>query len=203
MRNTGTGFATINSHPKIDSFDMFTKCSYFGNGFENLECGISISNPDTLDRGFWKCLLGVKEENPDVDSTVGAIIDGSGVQEQQHTRYGIEADDIYGLQDTQVNILCKSNFPAEYCWFRHANGRKISVSDAADDSDDDQYRYFGTGVHLGDCGVSITNASVDDSGTWSCHMGTIQTAGIESSKEISVRVSGMGITTMQKQKLND
>lgn len=124
-----------------------------------------------------------------MESTIGAIIDGSNGQADS-TRYGIDADDVYGLQGTQVNISCKSNFPAEYCWFRHPNGRKISVSEAAATADSDEYRYFGSGIRLGECGVSIMKASVDDSGTWSCHMGTIQTTGIESTKEISVRVSG-------------
>lgn len=128
-------------------------------------------------------------ENAEKESTVGAIIDGSGGQADS-TRYDIVADDVYGLHGTQVDILCKSSFPAEYCWFRHPNGHKIPVSDAADADDDDQYRYFGSGINLGDCGVSIMNASVDDSGTWSCHMGTTDAAGIESSQEIGVRVSG-------------
>lgn len=135
-------------------------------------------------------------KNTDKESTVGAIIDGSGGQAET-TRYDIAADDVYGLHGTQLNILCKSNFPAEYCWFRHPNGRKISVSEgvaATDHDDDDKYRYFGSGIHLGDCGVSVMNASVDDSGMWSCHLGATHTAGIESSQDISVRVSGKRIT---------
>lgn len=177
-----------------NSFDA--ECRYSGGGFETHECGIEISNPDSLDRGFWKCLIGVYQENPNMESTVGAIIDGNNGLTQS-TRYDIDADDVYGLQHTQVNILCKSNYPAEYCWFRHPSGRKIPVSDVAVAAADDQYRYFGSGVHLGDCGVSVMAASVDDSGTWSCHMGTIHQAGIESSKEISVRVSGERVTMMR------
>lgn len=165
------------------------KRRYFGEGFENHECGIEMLNPDSLDRGFWKCLIGVTKEIVNNNSTIGAIIDGSGGTEES-TRYNIDADDVYGLHNTQVNILCKSNLPADYCWFRHPNGRKISVSEVAAATDDDQYRYFGSGIHLGDCGVSIMNASVDDSGSWSCHIGSIKAAGIESSYEISVRVSG-------------
>lgn len=153
---------------------------------------MSISNPDVLDRGFWKCLIGVTEaHHVDAESTVGAIVDGSDGQDEGK-RYDVDAENVYGLKDTRVNILCKSNFPAEYCWFRHPNGRKIPVSDAIEFDEDsiDQYQYFGTGINLGDCGVSIMNASVDDSGTWSCHMGTTHKAGIESSTEVSVRVSG-------------
>lgn len=138
--------------------------------------------------------MGVTVENTDVEITMGAIVDGSGGK-SENTRYDIEVEDVYGLQGAEVNILCKSNFPAEYCWFRHPSGRKIPISVTPDANEGENYRYFGSGIHLGDCGVSILKASLDDSGTWSCHMGTIQTAGIESSKQISVRVSGKRAST--------
>lgn len=51
-------------------------------------------------------------------------------------------------------------------------------------------RYFGTGVKLGECGITIMAATINDSGTWSCHMGTIGEPGLEASKEINVRISG-------------
>lgn len=159
---------------------------------------MSISNPDALDRGFWKCLLGVSEEHSGVENTVGAVIDGN-ENTDDATQNDIHADDVYGLQDAQVNILCKSNFVIGYCWFRHPNGQKISVSDVTTASDGssgniDAYRYFGSGIKLGECGLSIMKASVDDSGSWSCHMGPTETAGVESTKTISVRVSGKQIT---------
>lgn len=52
------------------------------------------------------------------------------------------------------------------------------------------FRYYGTGVKLGECGISIMSATINDSGTWSCHMGTIGEAGLEASEEVNVRVSG-------------
>lgn len=48
---------------------------YFGNGFHNRECGISIANADSNDKSPWKCLLGVEEK--DEMKMLGAIIDGS------------------------------------------------------------------------------------------------------------------------------
>lgn len=41
----------------------------------------------------------------------------------------IETSDVYGLQETNVNILCKRNVPTDYCWFQDPSGRRISVSD--------------------------------------------------------------------------
>lgn len=51
--------------------------------------------------------------------------------------------------------------------------------------------YYGTGVKLGDCGISILKASINHTGMWSCHMGTTGVAGAEASKDINVRISGM------------
>lgn len=48
---------------------------YFGDGFKNNECGISIANPDNNDKSPWKCFIGVEDDEELM--TVGAIIDGS------------------------------------------------------------------------------------------------------------------------------
>lgn len=48
---------------------------YFGNGFQNNECGISILNPDESDKTPWKCFIGVDDDGE--MTTVGALIDGT------------------------------------------------------------------------------------------------------------------------------
>lgn len=95
-------------------------------------------------------------------------------------------------------------------WFRDSSGQKISLSDKIVPLATDIYRfdinsikhfifgiiknsifrYYGTGIRLGDCGITIMNASHNDSGTWSCHMGVTHTAKTDSMKEISVRITG-------------
>lgn len=55
----------------------------------------------------------------------------------------------------------------------------------------DKYRYHGTGLKLGECGITIIDAKVSDTGIWSCHMGTVVTAGVEVSQSINVRISGI------------
>lgn len=160
---------------------------YFGAGFDSHECGITIANAQNADKSQWKCLMGV-EQNGKLE-TLGAIVDASALDA---SKYDIEVDDVYGMHQSQVNILCRTNFPAEYCWFRHASGRKIPLSDhrAHQEPELAQYRYFGNGVRLGECGVTIMSATVNDTGTWSCHMGTIAQSGVEQTKEINVRISG-------------
>lgn len=48
---------------------------YFGNGFHNQECGISIEKADSIDKSPWQCLIGVDDKGK--MRTLGTIIDGS------------------------------------------------------------------------------------------------------------------------------
>lgn len=59
------------------------RISYFGNGFRDRECGISIANADDNDKSPWKCFIGV-DDDKDL-KTMGAIIDGS---DRQQTTQG-------------------------------------------------------------------------------------------------------------------
>lgn len=52
------------------------------------------------------------------------------------------------------------------------------------------YRYYGTGLKLGDCGLTIMKATHNDTGTWSCHMGSAHVTVIDRVKEINVRIAG-------------
>lgn len=86
--------------------------------------------------------------------------------------------------------MCKAKLAIDYCWFTHPNTRRISVSDKTIQRDSDEFRYFGTGLKLGECGVTILRAQLSDTGTWRCHMGTLIRTGFEVGHDIKVRVSG-------------
>lgn len=147
---------------------------YFGNGFKNLECGISIANPDENDKSPWKCFIGVDDENGEM-KTIGGIVDGTDPKQTQSQGYlffsfkflvfhflciffvplwlinvenanynfqtdDIETNDVYGLENTPVNILCKRSIRTDYCWFRDPSGQKISLSDQNPLHSTDKYR---------------------------------------------------------------
>lgn len=97
---------------------------------------------------------------------------------------------MYALENTATNILCKRKAVTDYCWFRDPSGRKISLSDRVRTTADQMYKYYGSGIKLGECGITILMATHNDSGTWTCHMGMTTEARIDSSKEISVRITG-------------
>lgn len=93
-------------------------------------------NPENNDKTTWKCYLGVEEDQEPL--TIGALLDAS--SKPQKLSDGITSEDVFGLHNTVVNILCKSNAAADYCWFRHPTGQKISVSDIKEHSEEDEYR---------------------------------------------------------------
>lgn len=51
--------------------------------------------------------------------------------------------------------------------------------------------YYGTGIKMGECGLTILNANHNHSGIWSCHMGATHIAGTDTFREISVRIAGI------------
>lgn len=97
---------------------------------------------------------------------------------------------MYALENTATSILCNRKAVTDYCWFRDPSGRKISLSDRVRPTADDMFKYYGSGIKLGECGITIMKATHNDSGTWTCHMGMTNEARTDSSKEISVRITG-------------
>lgn len=116
--------------------DFCTVHSYFGKGFVQRQCGIRINNPDENDRSAWKCYLGVMELGK--KKTLGAILDASEVP--QKFAEEIESNDVYGLTNSSVKLLCRNKLAADYCWFQHPSGRRISVSEDRAHEVDDEFR---------------------------------------------------------------
>lgn len=180
-----------------------SRYSYWGNGFAAGECGLTVSGPNDLDRSTWKCFVGY-----DRQGTMGAILDASTVPtklngslvyfvlkmiwQRRHLFHpDVIGDDVYGLNGTSVNIMCKAFVSIDYCWFSHPMGQRISVSDRAA-ADDNTFipRYFGVGLRMGECGITLPQALLNDSGVWRCHLGTYRPVGFEVQQNVTVRISG-------------
>lgn len=107
---------------------------------------------------------------------------------------------MYGLNGTAVNILCKAHIAVDYCWFTHPLGQRISVTDrltatatattTGDDPSSSDASYFGAGLRMGECGITLPMATLNDTGLWHCHLGTFRRTGWETSRSVPVRISG-------------
>lgn len=103
----------------------------------------------------------------------------------------IIASDVYATNGSAVDLLCKAPVALDYCWFTDPSQRRISISDKVAATSTDQYTYFGTGLKLGECGLTIRTANLSDSGLWKCHVGTTtKSVGFEITRSIGLRISG-------------
>lgn len=171
--------------------------SYVGDGLPSGDCGLHIAEPEVFDRFRWKCLLGYGQANGQQSAadngTIGAILDASA--EPARELVDLTADHtVYGLNGTVVNVLCKSPVAVDYCWFTHPHGDRISVSEPAsnghvDSAEPTLFRYYGSGLRMGECGITLSPATLNDTGRWKCHLGTFRRIGFEASREVRVRIS--------------
>lgn len=52
-------------------------------------------------------------------------------------------------------------------------------------------RYYGSGIKFGECGVTISSATHQHTGLWSCNMGQTNVSGTDASERVSVRIVGI------------
>lgn len=100
------------------------------------QCGVVVNNPDENDRSSWKCYLGVQELGK--RRTIGAILDANEVPQTFSDE--LEGEDVFGIHGESVNLRCRNKLAADYCWFQHPSGKRISLSEDKEDSETDEYR---------------------------------------------------------------
>ncbi|XP_055602240.1 uncharacterized protein LOC129751020 [Uranotaenia lowii] len=157
---------------------------YYGDGFGTGNCGLEIEEPDTVDRGLWKCVIGYGDES--IMKVSGAILDSSETDQELAI---IEAGDVNALKGTEMTLRCNANKPLDYCWFRDPEGMIYSVSEHLEQDDDLKYWYSGVALSMGDCGMRVRVISEEVAGQWSCHVGSSAHSALEVSRTIQVRVS--------------
>ena len=73
-------------------------------------------------------------------------------------------------QGEPTNILCKTadNLVIENCGFVAPNGNVITFNINSNKTDARGYAYHGSGYHMGECGITISNVKSRDFGKWKC-----------------------------------
>lgn len=165
---------------------------YYGNGFASGDCGLEIEDPDTIDRGLWKCVMGYGDA--EMMKVSGAIMDNSDGEQPELAI--LSAEDVNALNGTEMTLQCNANKPLDYCWFRNPRGEIYSVSENLVPGEDEHYWYSGISLSLGDCGIRLKPVSEEMAGQWSCHVGSSRYTSLEVSAEINVRVGSSQIIPM-------
>lgn len=161
---------------------------YYGNGFEVWDCGLEIEEPDNIDKGLWKCLVGY--ETDEMVKVSGAIMDNS---DEESALAIISVEDVNALNGSEMTLQCNANKPLDYCWFRDHDGEIYSVSENLVHGEGTDYWYSGISLALGDCGIRFKPVSENMTGQWSCHVGSSKYSALEVSAGINVKIGNSQI----------
>ncbi|CAF4942946.1 unnamed protein product [Pieris macdunnoughi] len=99
-----------------------------------------------------------------------------------------EGTTIFVQEDGTLLVSCHTDFSLKYCWFQHPNGSQFTPVRLV--NEDQPFWYTGEGLAVGQCGITFKRVTKQDSGIWRCHMGPKRQAGIETTHNIEVRVTG-------------
>ncbi|XP_052758318.1 uncharacterized protein LOC113523533 [Galleria mellonella] len=173
--------------------------SYYGNGFAEKHCGITLENPTPDDYTTWRCSVGVKQwvgTHTKDQTPLQALISVPQLSGQttikRNTNFdGIEERVIFVQENMTFSISCQSNISLAYCWFQHPNGSQFTPLPQLPTNNEDQlFWYTGESLQTGECGITFTHVKKEDAGQWTCHMGPTTHSGIELTDQVTVRVTG-------------
>ncbi|XP_033610839.1 uncharacterized protein LOC111873065 isoform X3 [Cryptotermes secundus] len=172
--------------------------SYFGDGFRNGDCGLTIHQLKEADKGWWNCLVktGAKTKSGFLNVLATEVSDPD---EGNH-------EALVTLQKgSDVYLSCSAHNALEYCWFQHPSGYHFKfstetvLSGLQENTQPRSYKYDDT-LHLGICAIRVGDADVNvDSGEWTCHLGVPGSPEEDHSVPITVRVSESGVISLDKE----
>ncbi|KAI5641157.1 hypothetical protein NE865_06626 [Phthorimaea operculella] len=170
--------------------------SYYGDGFFRRDCGMTVERPTAEDYGTWRCSVGVQQwagnqiregtplqalisVGPDNPNRINSFI--------QHMNDD-EIPTVFVQEDQSFTVTCRADESLSYCWFQHPNG--TSFTPVPIETEDQPFWYTGENLQVGDCGITFSHATNEETGLWTCHMGPSDTLGLEVTKKVEVRVTG-------------
>ncbi|CAH2234148.1 jg9030 [Pararge aegeria aegeria] len=168
--------------------------SYFGDGFELKQCGITIEKPSAKDYATWRCSVGVQikvgnamqQQTPMqalISVTAPNIKSLGNLEKNEGT-----IRNVFVQKDSPFTISCNAGISLRYCWFQHPNGTQFTPVRLA--NEEQLFWYTGESLEVGECGITFAHSNESDSGKWSCFMGPKLNTGIEMKDQVEVRVTG-------------
>ncbi|XP_063636093.1 uncharacterized protein LOC134806698 [Cydia splendana] len=165
--------------------------SYYGEGFDQRQCGMTIEQPTAEDFSTWRCTVGVQawvgaliEQQTPLQALISVSSNNRIARPLEET----EVQTVFTQVDREFTVMCRADRALRYCWFQHPNGTQYTPLPLADDTQ--LFWYTGEDFQAGDCGITFSHATEGDAGLWMCHMGPSDQVGVEVTDRLNVRVTG-------------
>ncbi|XP_052873759.1 uncharacterized protein LOC128279077 [Anopheles cruzii] len=163
-----------------------SRYNYAGAGFERNECGLEILDPDGLDKGLWKCVLGYGDAQQTKVS--GAILDN--LDTVVPLAIIGRSEGVTAQNGTLATLQCNVNKPIDYCWFRGPHGQFYSLSESLTPTENTGHWYSGISLAMGDCGIALEAITDGEhAGLWRCYAGNGRVSAVEVSASFMLRIS--------------
>ncbi|XP_063530566.1 uncharacterized protein LOC134741641, partial [Cydia strobilella] len=165
--------------------------SYYGEGFDQRHCGMTIEEPTAQDFGTWRCTVGVQAwvgALIEQQTPLQALISVSSNNRISRPLEETEVQTVFTQVDKEFTVMCRADRALRYCWFQHPNGTQYTPLPLA--FVNQQFWYTGENFQAGDCGITFSHATEGDAGLWTCHMGPSDQVGLEVTDQLNVRVTG-------------
>ncbi|XP_061705763.1 uncharacterized protein LOC133516805 isoform X2 [Cydia pomonella] len=165
--------------------------SYYGEGFDQRHCGMTIEEPTAQDFSTWRCTVGVQAwvgALIEQQTPLQALISVSSNNRMSRSLEETEIQTVFTQVDREFTVMCRADRSLRYCWFQHPNGTQYTPLPLADENQ--QFWYSGEDFQAGDCGITFSHATEGDAGLWMCHMGPSDQVGVEVTDRLNVRVTG-------------
>ncbi|XP_068081298.1 uncharacterized protein [Anabrus simplex] len=157
------------------------KYSYYGNGLDEYECGVTIEKPEQEDIGVWQCILGFES------SYNASLIHfyPSWMQSLRGVRKELTSTQqvINVINGSDISLMCSASEALQYCFMVAPDGS--------------QYPGDRKLLGIGTCQVVVKSVNEKHSGHWSCLMGP-DGGGKELSEKISVTVTTTKMISVYK-----
>jgi hypothetical protein len=95
-------------------------------------------------------------------------------------------------QGSKLSLSCSAQTVLDYCWFRHPSGLPLHFSTDIVNLDISLSYVYEDTLQQGVCTIKlISSRSGEDSGEWTCNLGSLSSSNEEYTTPITVGVSGI------------
>ncbi|XP_047989250.1 uncharacterized protein LOC125228638 [Leguminivora glycinivorella] len=114
--------------------------SYYGQGFDQRHCGMTIEEPTAQDFATWRCTVGVQalegsiiQQKTPLQALISVSSSNRMVRSTDSTD-DTEIPTVFTQLDKEFTVMCRADRALRYCWFQHPNGEQYTPLPLVDEN---------------------------------------------------------------------